>query len=55
MFGTDLPSQRARRAFQDSDIDLLRENIDASLVRKVFFDNAVKFYRPRQMPSYHEQ
>jgi predicted TIM-barrel fold metal-dependent hydrolase len=52
MFGTDLPSQRARRAFMPSDIDLLREHIDASLVRKVFFDNAVKFYRPRQMPVY---
>ena len=50
MFGTDLPSQRARRAFLPSDIDRLRDNIDASLVRKVFFDNAVKFYRPRQMP-----
>ena len=50
MFGTDLPSQRARRAFLPSDIDLLRDHIDASLVRKVFFDNAVKFYRPRQMP-----
>jgi hypothetical protein len=35
-----------------SDIDLLRDNIDASLVRKVFFDNAVAFYRPRQMPLY---
>ncbi len=54
MFGTDLPSQRARRAFLPSDIDLLRENIDASLVRKVFFDNAVKFYRPRQIPVYGE-
>ena len=50
MFGSDLPSQRARRAFSPSDIDVLRDNIDASLVRKVFFDNAVKFYRPRQLP-----
>jgi predicted TIM-barrel fold metal-dependent hydrolase len=54
MFGTDLPSQRARRPFEPGDIDLLRDNIDASLVRKVFFDNAVKFYRPRQVPSYGE-
>ena len=52
MFGTDLPSQRARRAFLPSDIDLLRDNIDASLVKKVYFDNAVTFYRPRQMPVY---
>ncbi|HTE14225.1 MAG TPA: amidohydrolase family protein [Burkholderiales bacterium] len=52
MFGTDLPSQRARRPFLPSDMDLPRENMDASLVRKVFFDNAVKFYKPRQVPVY---
>ena len=52
MYGTDLPSQRARRPFLPADIELLRDNIDAALVRKVFFDNAVKFYRPRQMPIY---
>lgn len=55
MFGTDLPSQRARRAFLPSDIDLLRDNIDAALVKKVFFDNAVAFYRPRRMPIYEEK
>jgi len=52
MFGTDLPSQRARRPFLPSDIDLLRDNIDADLVRKVFFDNAVQFYRPQRVPVY---
>lgn len=52
MFGTDLPSQRARRPFMPSDIDLIRDTIDASLHRKVLFDNAVTFYRPRQMPIY---
>jgi predicted TIM-barrel fold metal-dependent hydrolase len=52
MFGTDLPSQRARRPFLPSDIDLLRDNIGAANVRKVFFDNAVRFYRPRQAPAY---
>ena len=52
MFGTDLPSQRARRPFLPSDIDLLRDNVDATLVRKIFFDNAVKFYRPRKIPVY---
>jgi len=54
MFGTDLPSQRARRPFLPSVIDLLRDNIDASLLRKVFFDNAVKFYKPPQMLVYHD-
>lgn len=55
MFGTDLPSQRARRPFLPSDIDLMRDTIDASLHRKVFFENALKFYRPRQTPVYNEK
>ncbi len=40
----------ALRVFEPSDITLLRNNIDTSLVRKVFFENAVKFYRPQQTP-----
>ncbi len=52
MFGSDLPSQRARRPFLPADIDVLRDNVDAALVRKVLFDNAVTFYRPRQIPDY---
>ncbi len=50
MFGTDLPSQRARRAFLPTDIDVLRDAVDPALVRKVLFENAVSFYRPSQMP-----
>jgi hypothetical protein len=42
----------ARRPFLPSDTDLLRDNIGAANVRKVFFDNAVKFSRPYQMPVY---
>jgi len=53
MFGSDLPSQRARRPFMPSDIDLIRDTIDVSLHRKVFFETAVKFYRPLQAPSRH--
>lgn len=44
MFGTDLPSQRARRAFEPNDIAILRDNIDPALERKVFWENAVAFY-----------
>lgn len=47
MFGTDLPSQRARRPFQPSDIDLIRESLDPSLWDKVFYENALAFYRPK--------
>jgi len=52
MFGTDLPSQRARRPFLPTDVDLLRDSLDPALHRKVFFDNAVKFYRPSQTRLY---
>jgi predicted TIM-barrel fold metal-dependent hydrolase len=47
MFGSDLPSQRARRPFEPADMDLIRANIDPALERRVFYDNAVRFYRPR--------
>jgi predicted TIM-barrel fold metal-dependent hydrolase len=50
MFGTDLPSQRARRPFLPSDIDLIRETLGDALARKAFWDNAVAFYRPRELP-----
>ncbi len=48
MFGSDLPSQRARRPFEPADIDLIRASIDPAMERKVFYDNAVAFYRPRE-------
>ena len=51
MFGSDLPSQRARRPFENADIDLIRANIDPGLERKVFYENALAFYRPKQLPT----
>jgi len=51
MFGTDLPSQRARRPFLPSDIDLIRESLDPSLWNRVFYDNAVAFYRPQVLAN----
>jgi len=45
MFGTDLPSTRARRPFREDDIALLRECLDDQQVRRVLHDNAVAFYR----------
>lgn len=47
MFGTDLPSQRARRPFLPNDLDLIRESLDPSLWNKVFAENAIAFYRPK--------
>jgi predicted TIM-barrel fold metal-dependent hydrolase len=51
MFGSDLPSQRARRAFEPADIELIRSALDPALERKVFFETAAGFYRPRSLPS----
>jgi predicted TIM-barrel fold metal-dependent hydrolase len=50
MFGTDLPSQRARRPFLPSDMDLIRDSLGEALSRKVFWDNAAAFYRPSRLP-----
>jgi predicted TIM-barrel fold metal-dependent hydrolase len=47
MFGSDLPSQRARRPFEPADMDLIRTAIDPQLERKVFYENALAFYRPQ--------
>lgn len=51
MFGSDLPSQRARRPFADADVDLICAAVGERLAPRVLFDNAVAFYRPRAMPS----
>jgi predicted TIM-barrel fold metal-dependent hydrolase len=45
MFGTDLPSTRARHPFSDSDIDLITEVIGEAGAQKVLWDNARTFYR----------
>jgi predicted TIM-barrel fold metal-dependent hydrolase len=50
MFGSDLPSQRARRPFMPGDMDLIRETLGEAISRKVFWDNAAAFYRPTQLP-----
>jgi len=49
MFGTDLPSTRAERPFQDGDINLIRETLGETLAEKVLWRNAVEWYRPSGM------
>lgn len=44
MVGTDLPSTRARRPFQDEDFDLTKQTLSPEEVSAVFWDNAAKFY-----------
>ena len=46
MFGTDLPSTRARRPYRDRDLDLIVEILGEEGARRVFRDNAIEFYRP---------
>jgi len=45
MFGSDMPSTRAKRAFEAGDIALLRKVIGPVLARRALWDNARAFYR----------
>ncbi len=45
LFGTDLPSTRAPRPFQDADIDFITEALGEGLAAAVLYDNAATFYR----------
>lgn len=44
MFGTDLPSTRAPRPFQDDDLTLLAAALGPAAARAALFDNAWDFY-----------
>jgi predicted TIM-barrel fold metal-dependent hydrolase len=45
MFGTDLPSTRAPRPYQDEDLLLVLDALGEELGRKALYDNARAFYR----------
>lgn len=47
VFGTDIPSTRAARPFQPSDIDLVEKVLGLALAQKAFWDNPVALYRAR--------
>jgi len=44
MFGTDLPSTRAKRPFRFSDIELIQEHFDDKAVKKILYQNAMEWY-----------
>lgn len=46
MFGSDLPSTRAPRPFQASDLSLLREALGTEGAQRALWQNAQDFYRP---------
>ena len=45
MFGTDLPSTRAPRPFEDADIALIRDTFEDRMAEKILYSNALDFYR----------
>ena len=47
MFGTDLPSTRAARAYSDRDFLLVIDTLGEEAARRVLYQNAVDFYQPR--------
>ena len=47
LFGTDLPSTRAPRPFQEQDLQLIMESLERELAVKALHDNAVSLYRPQ--------
>ena len=51
MFGTDIPSTRAARPFQPSDIDLVEKVLGPELAQKTFWDNPITLYRVNRTPN----
>lgn len=45
MFGTDLPSTRAARPYSNRDFQLIIQALGEAAARRVFYANAVAFYR----------
>ena len=45
VFGTDIPSTRAKRPFVPADIDLVEQVLGQDLAQKVFWDNPRALYR----------
>jgi predicted TIM-barrel fold metal-dependent hydrolase len=46
MFGTDMPSTRARRPFEPRDIDLVKRALGPALAARALWANGVELYRP---------
>jgi predicted TIM-barrel fold metal-dependent hydrolase len=48
VFGTDLPSTRVPRPYTDNDYLLVIDTLGEEMAKKVFFENAIKLYRPKK-------
>lgn len=44
MFGTDLPSTRAKRPFEHADIELIQQLFDEQAADKILYKNALQWY-----------
>lgn len=44
MFGTDLPSTRAKRRFKYEDIELIQQLFDEQAIDKILYSNALSWY-----------
>jgi predicted TIM-barrel fold metal-dependent hydrolase len=51
MFGTDLPSTRAPRSYEDTDVALVLEALGTEGAGKVLYQNAIDFYRPADLKA----
>lgn len=47
MFGTDLPSTRAPRPYEDRDLTLVLDALGEESAKRALCDNALSFYRPK--------
>jgi predicted TIM-barrel fold metal-dependent hydrolase len=47
MFGTDIPSTRAKRPFMPSDIELVKDALGPELAERALWTNGVELYKPR--------
>ena len=49
VFGTDIPSTRAKRPFSPDDIDLVERVLGSELAARAFWDNPLSLYRVKEM------
>lgn len=47
MFGTDIPSTRAKRPFRPSDIQVVRDALGPELAQRALWTNGVELYKPK--------
>jgi len=49
LFGTDLPSTRAKCPFSPHDLQLITDNFPKEVIEKILWKNSANFYRPQTL------